>query len=429
MSRLSSYGIAPHSRAGLGLLLLALSIGAGCSDEATVISLSEPPADAPSMQNPDGSSLGPLYALETSVYGPDDSVTSYVTLTDTLDIDALPTGRAREFSGYSFVSSVDGKLLVSDGEAPTITSYDIGADLSWNESARVNFSNYGVGGGGAGFERHWFLNPNTAYLTLEVTNRIIWSPSEMVITGVMDDSTLQPERDGLQLDATFNRQPRMLRGPILKPFYYRDDEWVRFAQTTSIAVYDPVTNREQSVIDVPCPSLEVPSQDEAGNTYFSSWTYGPVLGLYGLGPDLCVRRIKPDSTLDESWAPDLRAWTGGNPVMVFRYMRAGKAVGTVLHVDEVDIDFGAGYAEDEALELDDHWRLWMFDLEEETARPIEGIEGISSGFSWAVFDGRTFVFVPNADWSSTTVFELDTDGIATMRFESTGFINDWVRVR
>ena len=71
----------------------------------------------------------------------------------------------------------------------------------------------------------------------------------------------------------------------------------------------------------------------------------------------------------------------------------------------------------------------MFDLEEETARPIEGIEGISSGFSWAVFDGRTFVFVPNADWSSTTVFELDTDGIATKRFESTGFINDWVRVR
>ena len=77
MSRLSSYGIGPRSRAGLGLL--ALSIGAGCSYEATVISLSEPPADAPSMQNPDGSSLGRLYALETSVYGPDDSVTSYVT--------------------------------------------------------------------------------------------------------------------------------------------------------------------------------------------------------------------------------------------------------------------------------------------------------------------------------------------------------------
>ncbi|HTV20657.1 MAG TPA: hypothetical protein VMG12_18365, partial [Polyangiaceae bacterium] len=102
---------------------------------------------------------------------------------------------------------------------------------------------------------------------------------------------------------------------------------------------------------------------------------------------------------------------------------------TVLHVDEVDIDFGAGYDEEAALELDNHWRLWMFDLEAETARPIDGIEGIGSGFFWANFDGRTFVFVPNADWSASTVFEIDIDGNATPRFTSTGFINDWIRVR
>jgi hypothetical protein len=249
-----------------------------------------------------------------------------------------------------------------------------------------------------------------------------------VIRGVMEDSALQPARDGLQLDATFNRQPRALEGPILKPFYYRDDEWSLFAQTTSIAVYDPVTHEERSIIDVPCPSLEVPTQDEAGNTYFSTWTYGPTLGLYGLGPDLCVRRITPDSTLDESWAPDLRAWTGGNPVGVFKYMRDGKAIATVMHVDEVDFDFSV-YDEEDALELDNHWRLWLFDLETETARPIEGIEGISSGFSSATFDDRTFVFVPNADWSRTSVFEIDTDGRATPRFETAGFINDWIRVR
>jgi hypothetical protein len=405
-----------------------LSLGAGCSDEARVLTLTEPTVEPLSPAGSGEPELGPLYALETSQFGPEESVTSYVTLTDTIDIDAVSLDNAREFSGYSFVSSVNGKLLVSDGEAPTITSYDIGADFSWNESARVNFSNYGVSGGAAGFERHWFLDPNTAYLTLEVTQRIIWSPSEMVIRGVMADSALQPARDGLQLDATFNRQPRPLRGPILKPFYYRDDEWVEFGQTTSIAVYDPVTHEEQSVIDVPCPSLEVPSQDEAGNTYFSTWTYGPTLGLYGLGPALCVRRIGPDSTLDESWAPDLRAWTGGNPVGVFKYMRDGKAIATVLHVDEVDLDFSV-YDEDEALELDNHWRLWIFDLEAETARPIEGVEGISSGFSSATFDGRTFVFVPNADWSRTSVFELDTDGAATKRFETTGFVNDWIRVR
>ncbi|MET0411711.1 MAG: hypothetical protein ABW217_10470, partial [Polyangiaceae bacterium] len=167
----------------------------------------------------------------------------------------------------------------------------------------------------------------------------------------------------------------------------------------------------------------------AGNTYFSTWSYDPILGLYGLGPDTCVRRIKPDATLDEDWAPDLSQWTDGRPVNVFRYMRDGKAVGTVLHIDEVDIDFEAGYDEDEAAELDAHWRLWLFDLEAETAQPIEGIEGIGGGWFWSNFDGRTFLFVPNEDWSASKVFELDIEGNATERFEATGFINDWVRIR
>ena len=146
-------------------------------------------------------------------------------------------------------------------------------------------------------------------------------------------------------------------------------------------------------------------------------------------PSSCVRRIKPDATLDEEWAPDLSAWTEGRPVHVFRYMRAGKALGTVLHVDEVDIDFTSGYDPDEAALLDEHWRLWLFDLEAQSARPVENIQGIGRGWFWANFEGRTFVFVPNADWSRSTVFELDTDGNATERFQSNGFINDWIRIR
>jgi hypothetical protein len=39
------------------------------------------------------------------------------------------------------------------------------------------------------------------------------------------------------------------------------------------------------------------------------------------------------------------------------------------------------------------------------------------------------VFVPNADWSRSTVFELDAEGNAEARFETIGFINDWVRIR
>ena len=50
------------------------------------------------------------------------------------------------------------------------------------------------------------------------------------------------------------------------------------------------------------------------------------IGLYGMGPELCIRRIKPDATLDEAWNPDLTAWTEGRPVKTFRYLGGGKAV-------------------------------------------------------------------------------------------------------
>lgn len=422
-------------RLGAGVWSLGLLATVACDDEAIVIMPEgpeqpgpvEPAPQVPGSPDP-SPAADPLYALQTYVFT-DDSVTSYVTLTNTLDITSLRPEDAREFPGYAFVSAVDGKLLVSDGETPVITRYEITPELEWRQLDAVSFANHGVTGGGAGFERHWFKDATTAYVTLDIRERVVWDPTQMLIRGVMADSALELERDGLQLDATFNRQPRVMRGPVLKPFYYRDADWFMFGPSTPVAVYDPDTHEEQKIIDVPCPALEVPSQDEAGNTYFSAWTYGATLGLYGMGPANCVRRITPEATLDESWNPDLTAWTEGRPVKTFRYMGDGKAVATVLHTDELNIDFTQPYDPDVAAELDLHWRLWLFDLEAETARPIANIGAIDSAFLWSVFDGRTFVFVPYADWSRSKVFELDAEGNATERYETTGVVNEWIRVR
>jgi hypothetical protein len=139
--------------------------------------------------------------------------------------------------------------------------------------------------------------------------------------------------------------------------------------------------------------------------------------------------VRKDSTLDAAWTPNLSEWTGGRPVHVLRYVGAGKALATVLPVDEVSGDFSAGYDEELALELDSHWRLWQLDLSEETARPIDEIEAIGSGFSMAQIDGRTFVFVPNQDWTVTTVFELEADGHARERFSVPGILNNFTKVR
>jgi hypothetical protein len=150
--------------------------------------------------------------------------------------------------------------------------------------------------------------------------------------------------------------------------------------------------------------------------------------LFGQGPKPCIRRIKSDSTIDTNWTPDLSEWTDGRPVHVFRYIRDGKALGSVLHVDEAGIDFSP-YDPDVAAPLDAHWRLWLFDLETKTAAPVAGIGAVGSGFNWANIDGRSFVFVPDEAWSSTTVYELDADGTAAARFEVSSVVNNWLKLR
>ena len=408
-----------RKNSGIACLFTALgaltTIGCGDSDDRPV----QPLADR-------------LYALQTIVYplDDDDTALSYVALTDTLGVrDVIELDDAQELPGYAFISAIGGRLLVSSGEAPEIIQYEIGADRVWSERAKVNFGNFGLPSYGAGFERHWFLNEHVAYLTHEVTSRIVWDPTEMEILDLKEDTSLASEVDGLVLDATFNRPPLLPEGPVLKAFYYRDEDWFEFGGNTSIAVYDPETHAERQILDVPCPALEVMSQDEQGNTYFSPWTYGPTLSLFGEGPATCIRRVKLDGTLDTEWTPDLSEWTEGRPVQVLRYVGDGKALATVLHVEEVNGDFSSGYDEALALELDQHWRLWELDLEAETAQPIQEIAASGSGFNMSQIDGRTFVFVPNETWSVTTVFELEGNGHARELFKSPGLVNNWVRVR
>lgn len=110
-------------------------------------------------------------------------------------------------------------------------------------------------------------------------------------------------------------------------------------------------------------------------------------------------------------------------------MRDGLALGSVLHVDQANVDFSAGYDETAAASLDPLWRLWAFDLQSETAHEVAGLGAMGQSFHWARFDARTFVVVPNAEWSRTQVFEVDASGNASPRFESTGWVGEWIRVR
>ncbi len=402
---------------------------AGCSgnDVVTITGSGDgvmPAPEAPATPEADS----PLYALHFTVTDTDDNYTSYIALTDSLDLSSVSLDRAREFPGFASIATVGGRLFVASATDPRVTSYTATPDLRWIDGQSVSFASYGAAD--SGFWNQFFLDEHTAYVTIDVTSRIVWDPTAMEIRGLMEDTHLPLERDGLRLEPTVSRQVRPPQVPVLRPFYYRDENYIEYGARTPIAVYDPVTNAESAVIDVPCPAVEVETRDEAGNAYFSAWTYGPELGLYGIGPACCIARITPEGTVDETWNTDLKGWTGGREVGVFRYMRDGKAIGTVLQQEEIQADFSAAYDQDVADALGgDVWRLWLFDLESQSATPIQGIGLMNRGFNWATFEGRTFVMVPYQDWSRTRVYEVDLQGNATEHYDTTGSFYDWIKVR
>jgi hypothetical protein len=412
--------------------------GAGEGLEPSEVSESLEPAEtpesstsvAPTSVAPTSVTESPVYALHVVLFDPDFNASSYVVLSNTLDLESISLDGAREFPGFGSIMAAGGRLLVANAESPVIDRFAISADLRWSDDGALSFANYGAAT--ADVTAQFFLNERTAYLTLDVTSRVIWNPTDFEILGVRDRSALSVEpRDGLELEPAFNRTAWVWRGPIVRPFYYRDEAWFEFSPDSQVAVYDPQTHEEREVVSVPCPALENATQDEEGFTYFSTWNYEPTLFLFGQGPKPCVARFTPEGVYDRSWTPDLSTWTGGRHPQVFRYLRDGKAVASVLHDEEVSADWSAGYTPEVGDEVvgGNHFHLWMFDLRAETAQPIEGVESSNAQYHGKTIDGRSFVFVPYDLWGRSKVYELGADGAAKQLFETTGWVYDWVRVR
>lgn len=373
----------------------------------------------------------PLFALITQVYSVDDR-TVYIALTESVDLPRGVLDGAHEFGGVANFAPVGGRILVSDGQEPTITEYAISDDLEWQAGAAVSFLDYPLEDNANWFAQ-FVVDEHTVYLPVQTSKRIVWNPADMVIVGLMEDSAVALEQDGLRTYSSGNRNAVRYEGPALQSFFAVSEDWVTYAPTSQIAAYDPVTHEEIAVIDAPCPSLEIGTQAEDGSTYFGTWSYLGIDALYGVAAPPQVVRVLPDLTLDESFTTDFTSWTGGRYANNFRYVGDGKAIANVLHHEELDFDFSAPYDEavwDAVWASGPHWKFWIFDLEVHAAHPVEGIDvDISSGAQFAVLEGRTFVFLPYDDWGRTKIYELDDEGRATEHADVLGDVFKWERVR
>lgn len=359
---------------------------------------------------------GARYVLASSVFG-DNSATTYVSYMTSLDVDHVDIKDAHEFPGFATIATVDGMLFVADGEAPTLTRFSRDSTGKLAQDDRLSFLEVGVQS--AALFGNYFASGTKAYMPKSSSTRVIWNPSTLEIEGELDISGPPAERDGLVLRAGFDRALGVRDGRLFSTLYWSDDVYYEFAPTSQIAVLDPASDEVRALLEAPCPGLDVATQDEQGNLYFSNWVFSIAGPLFDeAAPKNCMVQIPAGSeTIDEGATRDLSELVEGRQTAAFRYVADGVALLAVFYDDRLTADVLPANAANTP-----NWRLYRVNTDQWTAEPIEGLDFFSGGYYSFRLDGRTFVLLPSADYATTTAYEIGAEGPAEERFSVTGWV-------
>lgn len=367
------------------------------------------------------------FAVPTQVYAADFLTSvSYVPLVPSLDVDKIGLDDAKELDGRASAARVGDWLFIAGSSEPIVTRYSVDEDGSLHEDGRLNFANRGlpeyfaIDAWGA-----VFVNEEKAYIfNASDGSHVVWNPTTMKITGEIPGPDIVEEGYNLESVAVI-RGNRMYR--IFTFLNY--DTWEFLAEPQYLAVYDVEQDELLDLVEeTRCPQLyNRPFIDEAGDIYFSGWVWTPGLTLTGDYPKSCALRVKSgDDGFDQEWQLDFADdVTDGREAGMLRYLGDGKALLDVFHDERVEIDADT---DAQALANTANWRLWTVDLEDLSGGPIEAFDYKAGGYTDVQVDGRTFLMVPNGDYSETTAHEI-VDGNPVEGFKIEGSSYQMVRVR
>jgi hypothetical protein len=393
------------------VLALAASMSA-CSEEDTGVADNANVGDGDGDAGSDAGSE--WFVVSTQIYG--DTTTSYIPVVSSLDVEEISLKNAKELDGRGTIAQVGEWLFVATSTAPVVTRYTIGDDGSLTEDGRLNFSNHGVPEFFA--INAWgavFVNEEKAYIfNGSDGSHVIWNPTTMKITGEIEGPGIVEEGYDMESVAVV-RGNRMYR--IFTFLNY--ETWEFLQEPQYLAVYDVETDELLSMSEeTRCAQLyALPAVDENDDIYFSGHVWTPGLALTSDYPKSCSLRVKAgEDELDADWQLDFADITDGREAATMRYLGDGKALLDVFHDERVEI---TDDSDPEELVSTSDWRLWLIDLEAKTGEPVEGIGFKGAGLTDIKVGDRTFLMLPNADWSETTAWEL-VDGEAVEGFKIQG---------
>lgn len=399
--------------AALAALLLGGLIGCGDTDETNTVSEGPPPV--------------PSYAIMYEVYD-DAGSTSYLSLLDTLDIEAVDTSKAREYgAGRAFIQAYGGWLFVGDSQTPMVTRYSLSDAGELVEEGVISFVGEGLRTSQFDSWNATFISPEKAYLQdFEEGRTIIWNPTTMQIIGAIE-APAELLRPGLSLEGS----PGAVRDGLL----YRTFNWVNYVDATYstdflLAIYDVATDQLLELIpETRCPTPgNLVHADEAGNIYFSNWIW-PVAGtIMRSAPESCVLRINAgENRFDPSWTlryPEVAEQRRG---AMFSYLGGDKALFAAFYEERTSFD---QTTDPWSYVGSNNWRIWNLDLGTRASAPLDGLDFNGGAFTPVQFDERLFLMVPGGEEQNyaTQLYEV-VDGSARPYVRLPGWSYQFVKLR
>lgn len=358
--------------------------------------------------------------VTSSVVFSDEGQTSYVSVLGSLTDGAPDPSQAQEFAGWADLWVNGGRVFVADGESPEVGRYRVDVELKLEEEGRVSFLNYG--GDTAAFWAELFVSKSKAYWFNTAERQIVvWDPEALEIASSFDfDLPALEDQSGMMLAGPSADRSSIVRGTrAYVPFYWANWDSYAISEDSVVLVLDTESNEVLDVLDVPCPEINFASLDTDGTIYFSNWGFSAVPSVVDGKRSACaVRILEGSDTLDAEWSLTFADATAGREASALRALGDGSALITVLHDERLEI---TADVDRYALTDSSNWRLWKVDLTTFQAEPLDTIGWHAPGLYGARLGGDSFLFVPSADYATTTTYRFSPDGSAEKLWESTGW--------
>lgn len=397
-----------------------------CGDGARIVSRTSAEGPGVAAEAVATEAASPAYIVGSTLNGPE-GWNAYVAVLSALEPQDVDYDLALEVPGRADVWVWDGKVFIAQADAPVVSRYAVTAnrELTEEQGARLSFAATGLAS--AQFWNAIWLTPDKAYMNnIAGSEYIVWSPSSMQIIGRVAHPIIE-ERSGYVVRSSSTNRGSVVRdGKVYHTYYWTDENYERYAPDSRIAVYDIATDELLDVLAAPCPGLDVATEDEAGNLYFSSWTGLPGLSLVLDEPTSCAVKIPAGSDqIDPSWTLSWPDITQGRHGAALRHQGNGYGLVSIFHHERLDYDETSDAF---ALIGTESWQTWRVDLRARTAAPLDGVAANSGAIYVEPIDDVVYALVPTEDYQSSQIYRVDGDD-ARPFFSTRGWATRLFRLR